>query len=65
MKFKLKIKVVKVEDIGNGLMFYLEVVEGGLFSIFDVNVVLVVVGWMLFIKGFGFEELGVKVDKFG
>lgn len=49
MKFKFKMKVVKVEDIGNGLIFYLEVVEGGLFSILDVNVVLVVVGRMFFI----------------
>jgi dihydrolipoamide dehydrogenase len=65
MKFKLKTKVVKVEESGNGLTLHLEAAEGGSPSTLDANVVLVAAGRTPFTKGLGLEELGVKVDKFG
>lgn len=65
MKFKLKTKVVKVENTGNGLTLHLEAAEGGSPSTLDANVVLVAAGRTPFTKGLGLEELGVKVDKFG
>jgi dihydrolipoamide dehydrogenase len=65
MKFKLKTKVVKVEDTGNGLTLHLEAAEGGSPSTLEANVVLVAAGRTPFTKGLGLEELGVKLDKFG
>lgn len=65
MKFKLKTKVVKVEDTGNGLTLHLESSAGGSPTTLDANVVLVAAGRTPFTKGLGLEELGVKVDKFG
>ncbi|KAJ7294992.1 hypothetical protein O6H91_Y219600 [Diphasiastrum complanatum] len=65
IKFKLKHKVVGVQDTGSGLKLTVEPSTGGAQSILDADIVLVSAGRVPYTKGLGLEELGVKIDRIG
>jgi dihydrolipoamide dehydrogenase len=65
LKFKLNTKVVSSTKTDSGVKLALESAKGGSAEEFEADVVLVSTGRRPVTKGFGLEQLGVKMDKMG
>ncbi|EPS63626.1 dihydrolipoyl dehydrogenase, partial [Genlisea aurea] len=65
MKFKLKTKVVSVDNTGNSVKLTLEPSAGGEQTILEADVVLVSAGRVPFTAGLQLEKIGVETDKGG
>ena len=63
IKFRLKTKVTRAENSGEGVSLTLEPAEGGASETMAADVVLVAVGRRPFYQGLGLEEAGVALDE--